>query len=583
MVKRVPIPPRLLAALFSVTLRWVVLIGFFLALVLGGRLDWLNIAVLLGLIIWNLILTILAGLGRSFPYHSWFISIVDLGFSSLLFVLNGGFSSSVGWAGLLPVQTTGVYFGLQRGLLMGLLVGLFQVVLGLLLNTWQQVLIVGGVYSVIFVLVGGIVGALFQVISSSFREPVPRERILPQKPEPVESQRVQEIYNLTSALSATLNYQHVLEIALDISNSALVQSDSPSDLLVSAVMMCDKDGYLSVATARRLTPTDRRVHLPGGEGLLQRVLEGGEALSMQEPAQDPELSRIVAIRACRSVVCFPLRTGLDVYGVMVFAHPDVDFFIDERREVLSVICDHATVALQNARLYQDLEREKERIIETQEEARKKLARDLHDGPTQSVAAIAMRVNFARRLVERNPQGAAEELYKIEDLARRTTKEIRHMLFTLRPLVLESQGLIAALESMAEKVRETYDQQVIVEVNPSIVDQLDMSKQAVVFYIAEEAVNNARKHAQAEHIWVRLNPVDYDMAQLEIQDDGVGFDVRSVDDSYENRGSLGMVNMRERTELVNGVLQVESSKGQGTRIRVWIPLTEEAAERIRHRG
>ena len=102
------------------------------------------------------------------------------------------------------------------------------------------------------------------------------------------------------------------------------------------------------------------------------------------------------------------------------------------------------------------------MAEAQDEARRKLARDLHDGPTQSVSAIAMRVNFARRLMERDVAEAGEELYKIEDLARKTTKEIRHMLFTLRPLVLESQGLTAALQAMAEKVNETYNQNVIVE-------------------------------------------------------------------------------------------------------------------------
>jgi signal transduction histidine kinase len=92
-----------------------------------------------------------------------------------------------------------------------------------------------------------------------------------------------------------------------------------------------------------------------------------------------------------------------------------------------------------------------------------LARDLHDGPTQSVAAIAMRVNLARRMMKKNVKGTEEELEKIEELAHRTTKEVRHMLFTLRPLILESQGLTAALEAMAEKMRETFGQNVIINV------------------------------------------------------------------------------------------------------------------------
>jgi signal transduction histidine kinase len=238
------------------------------------------------------------------------------------------------------------------------------------------------------------------------------------------------------------------------------------------------------------------------------------------------------------------------------------------------------IAIQNARLYRDLEQEKERMIEIEDEARSKLARDLHDGPTQSIAAIAMRVNYARRLLERDPKTASGELYKIEELARQTTMEIRHMLFTLRPLILESQGLEAALDSMAEKMHETYSQEVHVEVDPDIASQLELSKQGVVFNITEEAVNNARKHAQAAHIWVRLRAAGKELALLEIQDDGVGFDLEAVNSNYENRGSLGMVNMRERTELLNGYLKISSKPGKGTLVTILIPLTEAAIEESR---
>jgi signal transduction histidine kinase len=155
-----------------------------------------------------------------------------------------------------------------------------------------------------------------------------------------------------------------------------------------------------------------------------------------------------------------------------------------------------------------------------------------------------------------------------------------MLFTLRPLVLESQGLVAALESMAEKVRETYCQDVTIQADLRLVDLLEMTKQAIVFYIAEEAVTNARKHAQAPHIWVRLKLLKDELCLLEIEDDGVGFDVSAIDSTYHERGSLGMVNLRERSELVNGVLHIESTPGKGTQIQVVIPLTEEAADQLR---
>jgi signal transduction histidine kinase len=239
------------------------------------------------------------------------------------------------------------------------------------------------------------------------------------------------------------------------------------------------------------------------------------------------------------------------------------------------------IAVQNARLYQDLVEEKERMVEVQEETRKKLARDLHDGPTQSVAAMAMRINLARRLMKKDSKGAMDELLRIEELAHRTTKEIRHMLFTLRPLILESQGLNAALQAMAEKMRETFAQNVIINVDESLLEDMEMGKQGVIFYIIEEAVNNARKHASAMHIWVRLRPFETGIALLEIEDDGQGFDVVAVNKSYDQRGSLGMINLRERTELVNGLLNIDSAPKKGTRIQVYIPLTEEDADHLHH--
>jgi signal transduction histidine kinase len=292
---------------------------------------------------------------------------------------------------------------------------------------------------------------------------------------------------------------------------------------------------------------------------------------------------LLALHNSQSIYCFSLRTGFNVYGVLIFGHPEPKYFSKDRREVLDIIGQQATSAIQNARLYQDLADEKERMAEAQEEARKKLARDLHDGPTQSVAAIAMRVNLARRMLERDMGSTAEELVKIEDLARRTTKEIRHMLFTLRPLVLESQGLIAALEQMAEKMKETFGQEVLIQVDQKLADDIEMGKKGIIFYLAEEAVNNARKHAQSPRIYVRLIPVkrEPEIAWLQIADEGLGFDVDAITKSYDKRGSLGMVNLRERTELVNGLLQIDSAPGKGTRVNVYIPLSEEAADKLHH--
>jgi signal transduction histidine kinase len=394
------------------------------------------------------------------------------------------------------------------------------------------------------------------------------------------------IYKLTTTLTATLNYQRVLDSALDLSLQALktdIYAETDS-YLVAAVLLFEKD-ELKVGSARRFTPADLRKTLPARAGVIAEAINNGEPIVGEKPINDPELSAFAALHNSNSFYLLPLRSGFDVYGVMIFAHPEKNYFTQDRREVLEIIGRQAVVAISNARLYDDLRKEKERIIEVQEDARKKLARDLHDGPAQSIAALAMRVNLTRRTVEKSPKDAADELLKIEELARRTTKEIRHMLFTLRPLVLESQGLVAAIQDMATKIKETYAQNVIVQMDENVVQELEAGKTGVIFYIVEEAVNNARKYAKSENIWVRLRPLEKDkeIVLLEIADNGVGYDVEAVNKNYDQRGSLGMVNLRERTELVSGVLNITSVIGKGTNTQVYIPLSEEAQDRLHHQS
>lgn len=403
----------------------------------------------------------------------------------------------------------------------------------------------------------------------------------------IDYRRLRDIYNLISKLTSTLQYEKVIEIALDLGSRVLATPNVPAEKLVSAVLLFAESDtehpVLTIGAARHFTQPDFRVVLPGTGGLIGEVITEGLPKSLLTISQDPELSRIVALRSCGVAYCLPLRAGLDTYGVLLFAHSDPNFFTQSKCELLEIISHQSVIAIQNARLYSDIQQEKERMIEIQEQEHRKLARDLHDGPTQSMAAIAMRLNFARRLLERDPKATADELLKIEELARRTTKEIRHMLFTLRPLELESQGLIGALKAMAEKTHETYDQNVIVEAEENVVSQLEMSRQTIIFYIAEEAINNACKYAQAEHIWIRMKSVNPDVILLEIQDDGIGFDKNAVESNYDQRGSLGLKNMSERTEMVNGIFQLSSAIGKGTTIRVIIPLTEESIERLRRGG
>jgi signal transduction histidine kinase len=568
----------LLADRIVATIRWLALVGLTLTLGWnrGIELNFVFLIIISG--VWNLILTVLPLLRRRLPQHSYTTIGVDIVIGLLFFFFSDFTQAPFLWGALLPLLTGAFYFGMRGGLILAAVMVIVEGVTLVIVMTDDRALNLIGTPAIVFLGVGFVLGFVAQQIGYQLSLSRDLEIFQEEEAERIERERIKALYNITSAMTASLNYQRVLDMALDLTSKALAEPEHGAEL-VSA--FCLYEGKtMSIGSARRFTPQDVRVTLDGQEGIIAKVLDLGEPRFTKTPAQDPEIKRVVALRNCGVVYCYPLKTSGEVYGVLLFGHPDAEYFDAAKREIMEFVGRQALVALQNARLYRDLEEEKERMAEIQEEARRTLARNLHDGPTQSVAAIAMRVNFARRLIERDIKAAGDELFKIEDLARRTTKEIRHMLFTLRPLVLETAGLIPALESMAAKVKDTYGQNVVVEADQTAVEGLELGKQGVIFYITEEAVNNARKHAEAEHIWIRLMSMKGDVVLLEIEDDGVGFDVGSVDTGYDQRGSLGMVNMRERTELVNGVFQLESMVGKGTRVRVWVPLSEDAADRLR---
>lgn len=383
--------------------------------------------------------------------------------------------------------------------------------------------------------------------------------------------RASIIFELASTLSATLNYQRVLEAALDISHAGLQEVFSdPSDLSqVGMILLYGMDETLYIAKARGMSPREEQVRFPATEGILARAIAATGPIVTHTPAEDPELRRIVRLRECQQAIVVPLRAGFESYGLLVLGSMEPDLYTADFRELLAAICNQAVLAMQNASLYQNLMEEKDRLVTVEEDARKKLARDLHDGPTQTIAAIAMRLNYIRLLVQRKPEDAIRELAQLEDLARRTTKEIRQMLFTLRPLILESQGLIAALRQLQQKISETDATPLHLEAESAVEKLLSKDAKGAIFYIVEEATTNARKHAQANNIWIRLYQRGLNVV-AQVEDDGKGFDVAAIESDYASRGSLGMINLRERAMLVKGKTVISSAPGEGTKITITVP-------------
>ena len=385
--------------------------------------------------------------------------------------------------------------------------------------------------------------------------------------------RTRLIFELASTLSATLNYELILKAALDVSDAGLREffNDADDVLHIGLILLFSMDQTLYIAASRGIPDSDSEVRFPAQDGVLVQAVQSVAPIIINTPEDDPELGFLQGIKACQQAIIVPLRAGFDSFGFLLLANQEDDIYTEDFTELLVAICNQAVLALQNASLYQNLMDDKDKLVTVEEDARKHLARNLHDGPTQTIAAIAMRLNYIRTMMNKDPERAIQELAQVENMARLTTKEIRQMLFTLRPLILESQGLVAAVDQLRLKLLEISDIAIHLESDPVVDDLLSEAAKGSIFYIIDEAITNVRKHSLAENIWIRINHQGYNVI-TEIEDDGIGFDVVEWEYQYADRGNMGLINIRERAELVKGKTTIRSKPSSGTFITVTIPAT-----------
>jgi signal transduction histidine kinase len=557
------------------SMRWIWLACLFLFTFFNPIREDLSLAfLLLGVAAaYNLTLTFLLYFKLFVPAFSFLTSLVDALFFVAFLYTSGAETGPLILFGLFPILVTGFRYDVITSLSIAVIPilagGIFY-----FLGRYEAGQAESAFSLAVNIAVLLLAAALSSLVSGKEREMIQttEEKVLGDLQ--AARDRAQAIYEMTSTFSTTLNYHHVLDTMLDISMGlgGVTQEGAHS---VGIVLLHQQEGEVSslgVEAARNLNRRDVHRKLVGTAGAIGQALSSAEPVIVEQIEDDSELRQFSALHRCCSVICIPLRAGFEIYGVVVLGSPRAGVYTAEHMEFLTAFCNQTVVALQNAQLYHRLREEKEKIIDAEGEARKKLARDLHDGPTQSVAAIAMRLNYTKLLLEREPEKVKEELEKLEALARRTTKEIRTMLFTYRPVILETQGLVAALEHYLTQLEE--EARLVVHLEAADVgDRLNTEIEGVAFSIIEEAVNNAKKYAQARNIWVRLGFED-DLFVAAVEDDGWGFDVAEVLDSYAQRGSLGLINMRERAELVEGTWTIESVIGQGTKVTLIVPLAEE---------
>lgn len=205
------------------------------------------------------------------------------------------------------------------------------------------------------------------------------------------------------------------------------------------------------------------------------------------------------------------------------------------------------------------------------EDRERLARELHDGLAQDLAALRLRISRWQRLLYQNPDRLYAELDATRDLLSASIRDVRRAIFALRPVALEELGFLPALRQFAEEFGE--QNQVVVDLKTSgTADHLSPAAEVTLFRIVQEALHNVGKHAQAGMVWIHLDLSSGRSASLHIRDDGLGFDPASLPEAVR-RGHVGLTQMQARVEKLGGTFLLSSQPGHGTEIRVTLPTTD----------
>ncbi|HCF99283.1 MAG TPA: hypothetical protein DEV93_01915 [Chloroflexi bacterium] len=210
-----------------------------------------------------------------------------------------------------------------------------------------------------------------------------------------------------------------------------------------------------------------------------------------------------------------------------------------------------------------------RVLQAQEEERKRIARELHDDTAQSLSMLLTNLDLLEPSIEAGDATLFAGFRRVASLARRTLDAVRSISHDLRPTILDDAGLEAALEWVAaEYERESHG---AAFVDTRVADDIELTAEIEValFRIAQEALTNSGKHAGATTVWIRLR-FEERIAVLTIEDNGRGFDPTSVPRPTRD-GRLGMYGMRERATLFGGTLTVTTSPGKGTVVRATLPL------------
>lgn len=200
-----------------------------------------------------------------------------------------------------------------------------------------------------------------------------------------------------------------------------------------------------------------------------------------------------------------------------------------------------------------------------EEERRRIARDLHDGPAQDLTNISMRLGVVERLITTDPELALSELDRTNSRIVAAINDIRRLIYDLRPVAIDEIGLASATMELCRRCERDWQIRFHIHIDESATTGLVPARQVVLYRLIQEVLNNVHRHAQADTVWIDMVRFGANL-RIEIRDNGRGFRPDEVP-----RGHFGIVGMRERARYLGGDLEVESSPGAGSTFRVQVPL------------
>ncbi|HZD16936.1 MAG TPA: GAF domain-containing sensor histidine kinase, partial [Actinomycetota bacterium] len=251
----------------------------------------------------------------------------------------------------------------------------------------------------------------------------------------------------------------------------------------------------------------------------------------------------------------------ELLGALTVRKPRSEPLTPTEERLVEDLARQAGLVLRNARLVEDLRGSRERLVRAQDEERRRLERNLHDGAQQQLVSLAVKVGMAESAVRKDPTGALTILAQVRRDAQDALEDLRDLARGIFPPVLADEGLAAALRAQARKAT------VPVEIRADGVGRYRQEAESATYFCCVEALQNATKYAEASLVQIDLAVTD-DELRFEVRDDGHGFDPASV------APGAGLQNMFDRLEAIGGSLQIRSAPGTGTTVAGRIPLRQE---------